>query len=95
MIFTEHENFEQRDVIRRTWLSYAKNNTGNVRMLFSLLGKPTIYENHEKVLQENNMYHDIIKEDFVDTNMNLTYKTIMCLKWVVTFCFSKQTMTCI
>jgi hypothetical protein len=28
MILTVHKNFEQRDVIRRTWLSYSKNNTG-------------------------------------------------------------------
>ncbi|XP_060567640.1 beta-1,3-galactosyltransferase 1-like [Ruditapes philippinarum] len=85
MIFTEHEHFEQRDVIRRTWLSYSKNNTGNIRYAF-LLGKPTNDVFHETVVQENNVYHDIIKEDFIDTYMNLTYKTIMGFKWVVTFC---------
>ncbi|XP_060567636.1 beta-1,3-galactosyltransferase 1-like [Ruditapes philippinarum] len=85
MILTVHKNFEQRDVIRRTWLSYSKNNTGNVRYAF-LLGKPANDDLHEKVVQENNVYHDIIKEDFVDTYMNLTYKTIMGFKWVVTFC---------
>ncbi|XP_060567638.1 beta-1,3-galactosyltransferase 1-like [Ruditapes philippinarum] len=85
MIFTEHNNFEQRDVIRRTWLSYSKNNTSNVRFAF-LLGKPTNDVFQGTVVQENNVYHDIIKEDFIDTYMNLTYKTIMGFKWVVKFC---------
>ncbi|XP_060567639.1 beta-1,3-galactosyltransferase 1-like [Ruditapes philippinarum] len=89
LIFTEHKNFEQRDVIRRTWLSYSRNNTGNIRYAF-LLGKPTSDDLHEQVIQENNVYHDIIKEDFVDTYMNLTYKTIMGFKWVVTFCSSAK-----
>ncbi|XP_060556266.1 uncharacterized protein LOC132716939 [Ruditapes philippinarum] len=89
MIFTTHENFEQRDVIRKTWLTYASQNTGHIRYAF-LLGESTHDDLHEKVLQENSIHHDILKEDFVDTYMNLTYKTIMGFKWVVTHCPTAQ-----
>ena len=85
IILTVHQNVKARNAIRETWLSYSKNNTGNVRYVF-LLGEVKDIAQREKVVTENSMYHDIIKEDFVDTYMNLTYKTVMGYKWAATKC---------
>ena len=85
MILTIHKNVEQRNAIRKTWLTYSKNNTGNIRYAF-LLGTPKNDDLHDKVVLENNVHNDIIKEDFIDTYKNLTYKTLMGFKWIVTYC---------
>lgn len=86
MIFTTHARRLQRDTIRRTWMSIAKNNTApNIRYVF-LLGGTADDSLSKSVIEENNLNHDIIKEDFVDAYQNLTYKTMMGYKWASTKC---------
>ncbi|XP_060597817.1 beta-1,3-galactosyltransferase 1-like [Ruditapes philippinarum] len=85
LIMTTHKNNRARAALRSTWLSVTKHNKGNVRYAF-LLGEITDKWQKEAVLEENNIHHDIIKEDFIDTYMNLTYKTIMGFKWATVFC---------
>lgn len=85
IIFTRHGNYKARDAIRNTWLTYTKNNTANVRYAF-LLGKTKNYSDHENIIEENSVYRDILKEDFLDDYKNLTYKTIMGFKWALTYC---------
>ena len=85
MIFTKHSNFETRKAIRETWLTIAKNNTANVRYVF-LLGKVEDVALSKDIAQENEIYKDILKEDFIDTYENQTIKTMMGFKWVVHFC---------
>ncbi|XP_060597816.1 beta-1,3-galactosyltransferase 1-like [Ruditapes philippinarum] len=85
LIMTTHKNNRARAALRSTWLSVTKHNKGNVRYAF-LLGEITDKWQKEAVLEENNIHHDIIKEDFIDTYMNLTYKTIMGFKWATYFC---------
>ncbi|XP_053391642.1 beta-1,3-galactosyltransferase 1-like [Mercenaria mercenaria] len=85
LIMTTHNNKNERMALRTTWLSYTKNNTVNVRYAF-LLGEINDNTHKEAVLKENSVYHDIIKEDFIDKYMNLTYKTIMGFKWASTKC---------
>ncbi|XP_060597338.1 beta-1,3-galactosyltransferase 1-like isoform X2 [Ruditapes philippinarum] len=85
LIMTTHKNNRARAALRSTWLSVTKHNKGNVRYAF-LLGEITDNWQKEAVLEENNIHHDIIKEDFIDTYMNLTYKTLMGFKWATDFC---------
>lgn len=85
MIFTEHKNYEQRMAIRNTWLTYAKNNTANVRYAF-FLGNTKNISDHESIAKENKVHKDILKEDFMDSYNNLTHKTLMGFKWVVEYC---------
>jgi hypothetical protein len=87
MIFTEHENRAARDAIRQTWISVAQDNskTSNIRYAF-LLGYTDNERASEDVLQESSRYGDIIKEDFLDSYQNLTYKTVMAYKWASTKC---------
>ncbi|XP_045173373.2 beta-1,3-galactosyltransferase 1-like isoform X1 [Mercenaria mercenaria] len=85
LIMTIHKNTNERMALRATWLSYTKNNTANVRYAF-LLGEIDDNKQQEAILKENSVYHDIIKEDFIDKYVNLTYKTIMGFKWASTKC---------
>ncbi|XP_062574930.1 beta-1,3-galactosyltransferase 1-like [Saccostrea cucullata] len=85
LIATVHVNTEKRKAIRETWLSYFRENTGQVRYAF-LLGMTS-----DKTLQvaletESATYRDIIQEDFVDSYNNLTLKTMMAFRWATTSC---------
>ncbi|KAH3692421.1 beta-1,3-galactosyltransferase 1-like [Dreissena polymorpha] len=84
-VTTIHKNAFIRQTLRRTWLSYTKNNTANVRHVF-LLGQTANYRLQEFVMRENEIYHDIVQETFIDSYHNLTYKTIMGFKWASTKC---------
>ncbi|XP_067660437.1 beta-1,3-galactosyltransferase 5-like [Haliotis asinina] len=85
LILTRHTGIYNRNVIRSTWASVSRNNTGNVRYVF-LLGKDPRHELMENVKLEALYYKDILMEDFRDSYSNLTYKTIMGLKWASSFC---------
>ena len=85
MIFTCHENFENRQAIRQTWLSITKENTANVRYVF-LLGKVENKALTRQIARESEVYKDIIEEDFYDSYRNQTIKTIMGFKWAVQYC---------
>ncbi|XP_050416229.2 beta-1,3-galactosyltransferase 5 [Patella vulgata] len=87
-ILTIHQNIKQRTMIRNTWLSISKNNTSDVRYVF-LLGKSMHEAMNRKAIEEAAIFNDIIMEDFKDSYQNLTYKTIMGLKYVSNYC--KQT----
>ncbi|XP_046581238.1 beta-1,3-galactosyltransferase 1-like [Haliotis rubra] len=85
LIMTRHNNIYRRNVIRATWAAISRNNTGNVRYVF-LLGEVPRYELMENVKLEALHYKDMLMEDFRDSYHNLTYKTIMGLKWASSFC---------
>ncbi|XP_021362338.1 beta-1,3-galactosyltransferase 1-like [Mizuhopecten yessoensis] len=87
LIFTVHKNRVQRETIRKTWLTYAKNNSldSNVRYAF-LLGAPADPNMNKIVKEEFDIFKDILQEDFKDAYSNLTYKTMMAYKWASTKC---------
>lgn len=85
LILTVHQNLKARNALRRTWLTYTGKNTKNVRYVF-LLGETRDERLRKDVLEENEWSHDIVKENFVDSYKNLTYKTIMGFKWAATRC---------
>lgn len=85
LITTTHKKVRARTSLRSTWLSFTKGNTANIRYAF-LLGETDDKRNREEILREDDIYHDIIKEDFNDAYLNLTYKTIMGFKWAATKC---------
>lgn len=85
IIFTTHTRKEQRDAIRQTWITHARNNTGNVRYVF-LLGNSNETELNRAVIEENTIYSDLLQENCTDAYLNLTYKTLMGFKWALTHC---------
>lgn len=89
LIFTSHARREQRDAIRETWLTYSKNNTSSVRYAF-LLGATDNIELNHAVLEENKRYGDLLQENFTDSYLNLTLKTMMGFKWASNHCAHAQ-----
>lgn len=79
------ENLKRRIAIRDTWakLSLFKQ---KVRLVFMLGLDPNSNKKQELIKFESNIYNDVVQEDFHDSYKNLTYKGIMALKWIYTYC---------
>lgn len=73
------------DFSRDTWGSEENLSRDPMRVIF-LLGTVTDPTIQQRIEKENEMYHDIIQGNFVDSYRNLTYKHVMGLKWVTYFC---------
>ncbi|TSP09044.1 Lactosylceramide 1,3-N-acetyl-beta-D-glucosaminyltransferase [Bagarius yarrelli] len=86
------ENFKRRQAIRSTWgnEAYILNNFDvTVKVLFALGMKPQPL--NQKKLQhmlfrEDQIYRDLIQQNFLDTFHNLTIKFLLQLTWTHTYC---------
>ncbi|XP_035638622.1 lactosylceramide 1,3-N-acetyl-beta-D-glucosaminyltransferase A-like isoform X1 [Oncorhynchus keta] len=86
------ENLERRQAIRATWgnENYIQRELGaNVRVLFAL----GVYSNPQQrgsvqrgLLGEDQVYGDLVQQDFVDTFHNLTIKLLLQFRWRHTYC---------
>ena len=81
-VLVSPKRFENRQAIRLTWAN--KSLFPNLRTIF-LVGNST-EEVNQRLKEENDIYGDIIQEDFLDSYYNLTLKTIMGMKWVSKYC---------
>lgn len=90
-IKTAPENYYRRSAIRRTWGSeeYVRSQlNANIKTLFAL-GTPNPLKGEElqkKLVWEDQLYNDIIQQDFVDSFYNLTLKLLLQFSWANTFC---------
>lgn len=82
LVFSKHENRNQRNALRRTWLSQAK---GNVTYTF-VFGKSTMEELNYNIADEQKIHYDIVLIDFIESYRNLTLKTISAFRWAVKNC---------
>ncbi|XP_012495720.1 PREDICTED: lactosylceramide 1,3-N-acetyl-beta-D-glucosaminyltransferase [Propithecus coquereli] len=88
---TAPENYNRRSAIRKTWgnENYVRSQlNANIKTLF-VLGTPNPLKGEElqrKLVWEDQMYHDIIQQDFVDSFYNLTLKLRLQFSWANTFC---------
>ncbi|XP_060079876.1 beta-1,3-galactosyltransferase 5-like [Ylistrum balloti] len=85
LITSIHRNRAKRDMYRKTWLTHSKNNTSEFRYAF-IFGNINDTEANAALLEESKIYNDIIQEDFQESYVNLTLKTIMAFKWASTHC---------
>lgn len=85
IITSLHDHFQRREALRSTWLKYTVNNTSTLRYLF-ILGQCLNTSLRQMVLQENAIHGDIIEVDFVESYRNLTLKTMLGLKFAVSYC---------
>ncbi|XP_071490848.1 beta-1,3-galactosyltransferase 5-like [Diadema antillarum] len=88
VVLSAPQNFERRQIIRGTYGNASEWETaGNLgtRAVF-LLGSVANASLQEEIDVEFDRHHDIVQEDFVDSYMNLTRKTVMGLKWVTNHC---------
>lgn len=59
---------------------------GDVDPAFNVREEPELDEQQRRLINESEIYGDIIQESFIDSYNNLTLKTIMMLKWVNNNC---------
>lgn len=92
LVKTAPENYNRRSAIRKTWGNekYVRSQlNANIKTLFAL-GAPsnplTRKELQRKLFQEDQVYQDIIQQDFADSFYNLTLKLLMQFSWANTFC---------
>uniref|UniRef100_A0A8D2KS29 Hexosyltransferase n=1 Tax=Varanus komodoensis TaxID=61221 RepID=A0A8D2KS29_VARKO len=87
------EDFDRREIVRKTWGKEGLVNGAQVQRIF-LLGTPknkTVLPMWESLIhQESQMYRDILLWDFLDTFFNLTLKEIHFLSWADEFCSSTK-----
>lgn len=90
-IKTAPENYARRSAIRKTWGNekYVRSQlNANIKTLFAL-GAPNPLKGEElqrKLVWEDQLYGDIIQQDFVDSFYNLTLKLLLQFSWANTFC---------
>jgi hypothetical protein len=77
-------NTAVRDAIRNTWGNIQKINGKIIKTVF--LAGLTDPETTKNLIRENDLHHDLIQGSFVDTYRNLTYKSVMGLKWAAEYC---------
>ncbi|CAF2266709.1 unnamed protein product [Rotaria magnacalcarata] len=75
--------YQRRLLIRETWA--ARNVFPEIRLVF-MLGQTIDNKIMQAVKFENDLYQDIVQEDFLDSYRNLTHKAMMTLKWISTYC---------
>ena len=79
-------NFNQRNMIRRTWgKEMSQYNHFRTKTMFTL-GRPKESKVQATITKENDEYKDLIQGDFVDNYYNNTIKTLMTLRWVYEYC---------
>ncbi|XP_076275527.1 beta-1,3-galactosyltransferase 1-like isoform X2 [Rhynchophorus ferrugineus] len=81
LVISATNDFDRRFNIRSTWGLYKR----NVKMLF-MLGMTADDQLQEVIEIESEVYRDIIQGNFMDTYRNLTYKSIMSLKYALYHC---------
>lgn len=83
MITSAQSHQEARLAIRQTWGHYG---TRRDTAIVFILGRSSNETLHSLLTQENLIYGDLIRGNFLDTYNNLTLKTISALEWVDRHC---------
>ena len=85
LISTSPQNKEAREAIRATWGKVCQGDNSKLKYLF-VLGNASNDELNGQLKKESDVHHDMIQVDFKDSYANLTYKTMMGLKWANEYC---------
>ena len=84
LVISAPGNFKMRQVARNTWMTVKSYKNMIITHMF-LVGYQSNADS-EKLKHETLIYGDIVQEDFVDSYINHTLKSIMGLKWASSFC---------
>ncbi|XP_071502797.1 beta-1,3-galactosyltransferase 1-like [Diadema antillarum] len=79
------KNFHRREAIRRTWGMAGRSETRHVETVF-LIGAVADQVTQSDLHRELINYGDIVQENFVDSYLNLTVKTVAGFKWASKYC---------
>ena len=84
------QNFEQRDIIRRIWGNdTARSKPFQTKTMF-LLGSSRNSTIQDEILKENSKYDDIIQVDVIENYYNISFKTLMGLRWAYENCINAK-----
>ncbi|XP_045905817.1 N-acetyllactosaminide beta-1,3-N-acetylglucosaminyltransferase 3-like [Micropterus dolomieu] len=89
VIKSSPENYDRREVLRKTWAKERLHNGVWIRRIFISGTTETGFEKERlnKLLElEQQEYNDILQWDFSDTFYNLTLKQILFLEWMERNC---------
>ena len=91
LVASSPTNYNLRESVRTTWgmVQYPDFNKHLVETVF-MLGSPEDPDVLTSVEDESRLHGDILMEDFKDTYLNLTVKTVMGLKWASRYCPSTK-----
>ncbi|KAG8431661.1 hypothetical protein GDO86_020557 [Hymenochirus boettgeri] len=87
LVASQSHDVMSRLAVRETWGNESNYGDVDVVTVF-LVGLPTVASDKVQQLleKENNIYGDIMQQDFMDTYYNLTLKTLMGIEWVTKYC---------
>ncbi|KAB7503311.1 Beta-1,3-galactosyltransferase 1, partial [Armadillidium nasatum] len=85
LVTSSADHFNERQAIRSTWGHPDYLSTYSTRLIF-LLANPNNLSTQRMIVEEYRTYGDLIQEDFVESYMNLTLKTVMGIKWASLHC---------
>lgn len=85
MVMTLPNHVDRRMAIRDTW-GAAYNLPHHAMPLVFLLGDTTDLNAQTDIASENSIYGDIVQGRFMDSESNLTMKTVMAFTWARRFC---------
>ncbi|KAM4749178.1 beta-1,3-galactosyltransferase 2-like [Rhinophrynus dorsalis] len=87
MVLVESHDYISRGVIREAWGKESNYRDVTVVTVFLVGLSPTRTAHVQRLMkEENDIYGDIVQQDFMDTYNNLTIKTLMGMEWVMKFC---------
>lgn len=78
-------NFDRREAIRKTWGFEKRFSDVSIKTIF-VLGLPSDEKIQFKINEESKKNKDIVQASFIDSYFNNTIKTMMGIKWAVTYC---------
>ena len=81
------QNFDQRNIIRRIWGNHTTSVKPFQAKTMFILGYSTDSSIQDNVMKENEKYNDLIQVDVLENYYNLSFKTLMGLKWAYENCF--------
>ena len=83
LVMVAPNNYKERLQIRSTWAN--REWFRNVKTVF-VVGKSLDEALNRQLVQENEVYRDLVQIDFIDSYLNLTLKAMGGIKWAVTYC---------
>ncbi|XP_073510292.1 beta-1,3-galactosyltransferase 2-like [Phyllobates terribilis] len=87
LVSGESQDGNARDAIRTTWGNISNYEGVDIIRIFLVGISSIMTDTTQKLLEtESTLYEDIVQQDFLDTYINLTLKTLMGMEWVIKFC---------
>ncbi|XP_064595965.1 beta-1,3-galactosyltransferase 5-like [Liolophura sinensis] len=85
LVASDPVNELARTAIRSTWGRICRRPDSNIACVFMIANTPNLYLN-QQVFKESLKHEDIVIFSFMDAYTNLTFKSLMGLRWSQQFC---------